>query len=73
VASTTAAFSCAACEPLLDLRAEDAVGQHDPGFIEDNERRSAVEALIDAVEEISDEGTTTLRPPSPSRFELERE
>ena len=58
-------------KPLLDLRAKDAVGQHDPRFIEDNKRGSAVEALINSVEEISDDGHDDLRPHRHQRFELE--
>src|SRR6266851_3864162 len=49
-------------QPLLDLRAKDAVGEHDPCFIEHDQRRSAVEPLIDAMDRYVATGTTTFGP-----------
>ena len=43
-------FLAQRAQPLLDLRAEDAVGEHHPGFVENDERRAAIEALIDSME-----------------------
>src|SRR5260370_23369173 len=58
-------------QPLLDFCAERAIGQHDPGFVEDDERRPAVQALIDAVEQIGDDGNNYLWPHRHQRLQLE--
>src|SRR5579875_901387 len=58
-------------QPLLDLRSEDAACEHHPGLIQDDERRAAVEPLVDAMEEVGDDRHDHLRAHRHQGFELE--
>ncbi len=58
-------------KPFLDFCAERAVGEHDPSLVEDDKGRPAVQALIDAVEEICDDWNDHLRSHRHQRLQLE--
>ena len=58
-------------QPFLELGAEGVIGQHHPGFVDDDEGGPPVEPLLDAVKQIGQHRDGDLRPHAHQGFELE--
>ena len=58
-------------QPFLNLRTKSLVGEHQPGFVDRDERWPAVEPLVDPMKKVEEDGNQNLRSHRHQGLELE--